>query len=421
MAANTKGKKRGSATKGQNGFATILVLIVASLPLYPAIRINLDAAQGQGATWATVAVGFVIFGAICIENCLQSLRDRQFMSASLWGVLGAAFLALNVMNALANAAGHSDHSRDEKRFQIEAAAALSSRKSHYVHGRDEQAKVAGEATPESIEAQLRAAIAADANRWRASEKCNPDLIGRPLTRIFCEDIHKLEAKKAAAIKRDELDTKITKLDDEGGTGKGEAPSSIDPFADAMADAMGMLGYKVDENGKLLISRIRDWGKALGVELLAGFGPTGLLLLLLRAGSRHTKTECQPKLQLRLRRQEPDERLHICPAAQRSEPPVAHLPVAMNDPAHSFITRRLERCEGVMIPAGDLWRLWQQDCEQLGIRPGTQQAFGRNMKKWFAHEKNNGRPRYLNLRAKPEQATLRLAVDNSTHTQGEGLR
>lgn len=66
---------------------------------------------------------------------------------------------------------------------------------------------------------------------------------------------------------------------------------------------------------------------------------------------------------------------------------------------------------MLIAAGDLWRLWQQDCAQLGITPGTQQAFGRQMKKWFAHEKNNGRPRYLNLRAKPEQATLRLAVSN----------
>lgn len=46
----------------------------------------------------------------------------------------------------------------------------------------------------------------------------------------------------------------------------------------MADAIGMLGYKIDDRGKLLISRIRDWGKALGVELLAGFGPTGLLQL-----------------------------------------------------------------------------------------------------------------------------------------------
>lgn len=94
-----------------------------------------------------------------------------------------------------NAARHSDHSRDEKRSQIEAAAALSSRKSLYAHSRDEQAKIAGEETPESIEAQLQAAIAAAANRWRASEKCNPDLIGQPLTRIFCEDIRKTRSEE----------------------------------------------------------------------------------------------------------------------------------------------------------------------------------------------------------------------------------
>ncbi len=42
--------------------------------------------------------------------------------------------------------------------------------------------------------------------------------------------------------------------------------------------LGMLGYEVSEAGKPLIASIRDWAKALGVELLAGFGPAGLLLM-----------------------------------------------------------------------------------------------------------------------------------------------
>ena len=69
------------------------ILALASLPLYPAIRINLDAAVGQGTTWAIVAIGFVIFGAVCIEHATHSLKDRQFVSGALWAFLGFGFLA----------------------------------------------------------------------------------------------------------------------------------------------------------------------------------------------------------------------------------------------------------------------------------------------------------------------------------------
>ena len=161
------------ATTTTRAAATILKLSVASLPLYPAIRINLDAAAGQGATWATVAIGFVIFGAICIEHGVHSLRERQFASGALWGLLGVAFLALNVMNALANAAGHSDHSRDQNHAKMVAAATISSQRSQLSQRRAEQAKVAGEATPESVEAEIEAAKAADSKLWNASYQCDP--------------------------------------------------------------------------------------------------------------------------------------------------------------------------------------------------------------------------------------------------------
>jgi hypothetical protein len=411
MIANSKAKKPDLETKPQNGLATIFKLMVASLPLYPAIRINLDAAQGQGETWAIVAIAFVIFGAVCIEHAVHFLRDRQLASAALWGFLGAGFLALNVMNALANAASHSDHSRDHFRDQMRASATIFEQKTKWSHGRDEQAKIAGEATPASIEAQLQAAIAADAKRWQASDKCNPDLIGQPLTRAFCEHVHELQAKKAAAVKRDELDARIAKLDDETKSGKAEAPSSIDPFADAMADGLAAFGYQVDERGKLSITRARDWGKAFGVELLAGFGPTALLLLFLRAGSSQRREEPQPKAQALVRQKQPVE-APVRPVALTAVPQatIAHFPAP--DPLQSFVARRIERCEGAAVAAGDLWRLWLEDCEAHGIEPGTQQAFGRAMKKRLAHEKNNGRPRYLGVRPKVEHAPLRLAVVNS---------
>src|SRR6516225_3016859 len=91
--------------------------------------------------------------------------------------------------------------------------------------------------------------------------------------------------------------------------------------------------------------------------------------------------------------------HRAPSLQREvlsnyqETTTAAIPAPLNDPLHSFIARRLVRFEGEMVAAGKVWQLWKADCEAHGIESGTQQALGRNFKKWFAHEKNNGRPRY----------------------------
>ena len=342
--------------------ATILKLSVASLPLYPAIRINLDAAAGQGSTWAAVAIGFVIFGAICIEHGVHSLRERQIASGTLWGLLGVAFLALNVMNALANAAGSSDHFRDQNRSKIAAAATISEQRSQWSQRRAEQAKVAGEATPESLEAEARALKAREARLWSASLECDPRWITKEATKAFCSEVATLEAKRAAATKRDELDAKLATLDEKA-EAKGNAPSSVDPFADAMADGLAAFGYSVDDKGKVAIVRARDWGKALGVELLAGFGPTALMLLFLRAGiqTRRRGEEEKPRLPSQASasnasRRKPEEKTSLLTATETAD--ASPLP----DPMQSFVDRRLERAEGATIAAGDLYRLWVQDCE-----------------------------------------------------------
>jgi hypothetical protein len=91
---------------------------------------------------------------------------------------------------------------------MEKKGRIVARRNELSQGRKEQVAIAGNTTPESIQAQIQAAIAADAKRWQASDKCNPDAISQPMTRAFCEGIHQLEAKKAAAIKRDEIDRQL---------------------------------------------------------------------------------------------------------------------------------------------------------------------------------------------------------------------
>jgi hypothetical protein len=275
---------RGTAATLKSGAGNLLRFGLAILPLYPAVKINLEAAAGQGETWAIVGIGFVLFGALTIHHSLRGLHDRQAIASLLWGVFGAGFLALNAMNAIGNLATHTDHSRDENRAKMQTAADISTQRTELTERRKAQAALAGgEASPESLEAEIKAAKASNSKLWNASFSCDPAWITRDETRKFCGRLGDLEAKKAASAKRDAIDAQLAKLNEKAET-KGEAPSTVDSFADAMAEGLTAFGYQIDEKAKLAIVRARDWGKAIGVEVLAAFGPAALLGLFLRGNA-----------------------------------------------------------------------------------------------------------------------------------------
>jgi TnpA family transposase len=68
---------------------------------------------------------------------------------------------------------------------------------------------------------------------------------------------------------------------------------------------------------------------------------------------------------------------------------------------SVILRKLAAAGGAAKPKLSEIQpgLFEIHLQSSPAAPGTRQAFGRNFKKWFAHDKNNGRPRYLNVRIK----------------------
>jgi hypothetical protein len=345
--------------------ANALRFAVAVLPLYPAIRINLDASAGQGETWAAVGIGFVLFGALAIEH---SLRAGRWHKAALWGTLGATFLCLNAMNAIANLATHTDRARADSQARMD----LTER-------RKEHARLAGEATPDSIAAEIKAAQAASSRLWQASQGCDPNQITRDATRAFCKSVADLEARKAAATKRDAIDIMLA------------TAAPMDSFADAMADGLSVLGYQIDEKAKLAITRSRDWSKAIGVELLAMFGPAALLGLL----------GCyNPKLQLKTatisddKRRKPDS--------------------SVDGDIDAFYSAKLKAAHGLAVSAGALFKTWQSWCEEAGVEPGTQRAFSARIQKRLQREPNHGRPRYLNVALKEASHSpgLRLAVSNA---------
>lgn len=381
-----------------------------ALPMLPAVRINVDATAGQGPAWLTFSIGSIAFSAICIEITISSAEGRHFLRAMLYGTLGVLFLALNISDAIGNAAAHSEGSREDRSSQIERKQRLEKTLATWSQARKAQFDLAGDATPKSIESEIQAAKAADAKRWNASGGCDVARITAGPTRTFCEGVAKLEAKLAAARKRDELDAKIANLDrDSGGAA---APTSLDPFADNIARAIDVLGYAVDAEGKVLIATARDWAKAAGVELLAAFGPAALLLMLVGASRKHEVSASAAEKPERVRR--PTSANSVENEAYKPAPAViVALPGDADEDSEmlGFITRKLERCEGAEMKATPLFNLWREDCSETGAACGTQKAFSARIKRYFEHDPNKGRPVYRNVRRRTAQAAIRMVVSN----------
>ena len=95
------------------------------------------------------------------------------MRTALFAVLATFFVSLNVLNAIGNAASHSDVARDVASSQLSQKQRLEDRRNELSQGRKEQVAIAGNATPESIEAEIRAAKAANSKLWNASFSCDP--------------------------------------------------------------------------------------------------------------------------------------------------------------------------------------------------------------------------------------------------------
>ena len=194
-------------------------------------------------------------------------------------MLATFFVSLNVLNAIGNAASHSDVARDVASSQSLKKQRLEDRRNELSQGRKEQVAIAGNATPDSIEAEIRAAKAANSKLWNASFSCDPAWTTRDATRAFCATLAELEKKRAAAVRRDQIDADLAKIDAQDVEAP---PSAVDSYVANMGRFIGLLGYSVDDKAKELIAASRDWLKGVGVELLAAFGPAALLSLLARS-------------------------------------------------------------------------------------------------------------------------------------------
>lgn len=74
---------------------------------------------------------------------------------------------------------------------------------------------------------------------------------------------------------------------------------------------------------------------------------------------------------------------------------------------AFVADELEVWYGTFMPTKEPWEMWKHRCAMRGEDPGIQREFTQRLAKNFMHDHNNGRPRFLNVRAKASKPSLRV--------------
>ena len=372
--------------------STVVQCAIAAVPIVPAVLINLDQAAGKGTAWTAFAIGSVAAAALSVELVREA---RTWSGRAVWALVATLFLALNVANAIGNSAVHSGDVRDNRAAIKHDHITTASRIAQLSQRRETLAAVAGEDTAEAITAETAAKKAEGAARWRATDGCSLDKITAGPSREFCASISRLEARKSAAEKRDAVDAELAEVRKKD---TGTAPSSADPQVESIAQFIEAFGFVVDAHGREVIASSMDWGKGIGVEVLAAFLPAGLLSLLSKRPAELPAASKAPAA-AKPRKQEAAEPESDVPA-----------PAAADDDTHiaAFYARHLEPAQGSYVPPGPLFAAWVAHCTATGIEPGTAKAFSARIQRKVAYERNNGRPRYCHVRLR-ETAAPRLAV------------
>lgn len=385
-------EKRNGRSLGGAIVATVARLC-APVWVVPALMVNVDWSPNADLAWNLAAAGSILASAVFIEAALHA---KSWLMRPLLIVLGLFLALCNVQVAFENVSHRSDHRSDHRATIVKTSQNQSSQRSQWSQGRKSAAEVAGETPADTLRSLMQQTIARDARRWTATQECNPALTTARDSMAFCSEVAAIKGKIAAAEKRDELDRKIEELDKVAGAA--EVPRSLDPFADNVAEFLSLFGVKMTDENKRALSAQKDITRSIALELVATFGPTAWLLMVsgMVAVARAIPSAVPPVAREVVRK--PAATTAATPDQQQAPADVPR-PVPLDDAFHRFAAACLDDATGATMPASEPWKLWSKWCEDNKVEPGTQKSFGGKMKKQFAWEPNNNRPRYLNIRAK----------------------
>lgn len=378
--------------------AVVIARLSALVWLTPALLVNLDWSADASMPWNAAAAGSILASALFVE---AAMRARSRGASFLFGAGAALLVAANLQVAFDNATHMSTTRSDHRDGQIQAVHRASSQRLQWSQERDAAVQVAGLVPTAAIRANIDRTISQNVKRWRSTNFCDPGAITAEMSIAFCAAVAKLRGQLAAAESRDQLGARIRELDRTAATAA--APTTRDPFADQAAAVLRSFGVVLPVGGKTALSAIRDFVRSLALELMAALGPSAWLLVV----SWQSRLEAVHGSMRFLDQQLPSIRVSEVTdngRALRPEP---------NQPFGKFIQDQLEPKEGGLLSAGAVWMAWQAWCAKEGIDPGSQKKFGSSMKRRFKHERNNNRPRYLDI-------ALRGRMPNSARGVGVSL-
>lgn len=334
--------------------------------------VNLDWKSHDAIPWNVASAGMTLAAAVLVE---AAFTVPLWLTRAVFGLVATGMVLVNVNVALGNLSTHATDARDSRSAKMVATVATVAARSRALSARNEAATAAGERSVDGWQADIQAEIAKDATRWQSTGACNPLKITAGQSKAYCTRVAELQAKLAAARRRDEADAKITELDKAGS----ETPSSADPYIDTVE---AIYGAKLSDDQKRAVVARANAARALMVEAGAAVVPSAILALFGFFAMRAPEP-----LQQRI----PPKRIAVTETPQ---------PISNEHPLNAFIASHLEDANGSVIRAGSAWQLWQQWCHEKGIETGSQKAFGLKLQSRFAYDRNSGRPQYLNVRVKP---------------------
>jgi hypothetical protein len=367
--------------------------VLALCWLAPALLFNVDW-SGHGSWQANTAAVFMILGsALFIEG---ALRLRSWVLSPLC-ILAALFLVyVNTKQATRVLSLASEAASEEKAASIAGGSHLASQASQWVARRSEQAKIAGEATVGTLEAQLKALQLSDVRAWTATSGCEDVTV--KASAAFCARVAAARAKIEAAKERDKLDAKIAALPAPKtiATPGAETPV-VDPYVANIVALLKEAGFRPSER---LVKAEEAMARALGFELLAALGPTCWLAFIniMALGVAHLPPRPRAPKPAAKPLPTSGERGQALPLPENADDydrAIADLfevePAGvMASKAIRPVVRGWFDARGLKLDEGKLWA-------RMGER--------------FKRDPNNGRPRYLGLKVRVK-GPPRLAVVSS---------
>lgn len=376
-------KKSSSASRAAATTAWGLARTLALIWLVPALLFNVDWTGHLGWAHNAAAVGMIVGAALLIHVSLAKLHivgTPVLMAVALFLVYG------NTKQAVRTLSFTSEVASEARETKMAAASQLASQRSRLESRRAAQAQIAGEAAYTTIEAELESIKVAEPQRWRLTKGCDPLEVTKSIE--FCTLVAKTKAKLAAAAARDRIDGELRELPS-ATTGVAEAvPRVADAYVANVISLLEEIGLKPTER---LVAAEEAMSRALGLELLAAFGPACWLIFLdLMAGASTVARTITTK------RTKADEPTITKPAGEQVKA----------DAVDRWIADDLEIHEGEFVFAKQLRSTAGFPAHQPGI---NENMIWSRLKKMpgVKHDPNNGRPRYFGIRLRkgPILATI----------------